>query len=219
MTRSPVISVRDMGVRYKRAGSLFQRTRYYQVFEGLNFELHRGETLGIVGRNGAGKSTLLRALAGIIQPDSGQVVNHGVSVALLALQAGFDGELPGTDNAVLSAMLLGYTRRQALDRLDQIAEFAELGEFMLEPVKTYSSGMRARLGFSVAMFLSPDVLLLDEVLSVGDKAFRKKAEREMTKKMHSDQTVVLVSHSEQVIQRNCDRVYALPGQSVHEEQQ
>ncbi|MFP1683082.1 ABC transporter ATP-binding protein [Alloalcanivorax sp. C16-1] len=219
MNGQPVISVRDMGVRYKRAGSLFRRARYYQVFQGLNFELHRGETLGIVGRNGAGKSTLLRALAGIIQPDSGQVVNHGVSVALLALQAGFDGELPGTDNAVLSAMLLGYTRRQALDRLDQIADFAELGDFMHEPVKTYSSGMRARLGFSVAMFLSPDVLLLDEVLAVGDKAFKKKAEREMIKKMHSDQTVVLVSHSEQVIQRNCDRVYTLSGQSIHEERQ
>ncbi len=207
MNAQPVISVRDMGVRYKRAGSLFRRARYYQVFQGLNFELHQGETLGIVGRNGAGKSTLLRALAGIIQPDSGQVVNHGVSVALLALQAGFDGELPGTDNAVLSAMLLGYTRRQALDRLDQIADFAELGDFMHEPVKTYSSGMRARLGFSVAMFLSPDVLLLDEVLAVGDKAFKKKAEREMIRKMHSDQTVVFVSHSEGQVQRLCDRVF------------
>lgn len=207
MNGQPVISVRDMGVRYKRAGSLFRRARYYQVFQGLNFELHRGETLGIVGRNGAGKSTLLRALAGIIQPDSGQVVNHGVSVALLALQAGFDGELPGTDNAVLSAMLLGYTRRQALDRLDQIADFSELGDFMHEPVKTYSSGMRARLGFSVAMFLSPDVLLLDEVLAVGDKAFKKKAEREMIRKMHSDQTVVFVSHSEGQVQRLCDRVF------------
>lgn len=218
MTRQPVITVRNMGIRYKRTGSLFQRSRYYQVFEGLNFELYRGETLGIIGHNGAGKSTLLRALAGIIQPDSGEVINHGVTVSLLALQAGFDPELPGTDNAVLSAMLLGYTRRQALARLPDIAEFAELGEFMEEPVKTYSSGMRARLGFSVAMLLTPDVLLLDEVLSVGDKAFRKKAEREMARKIHSDQTVVLVSHSEQLIRRNCDRVYALPDRSMVEEQ-
>ncbi|MBL7250152.1 ABC transporter ATP-binding protein [Alloalcanivorax sp. C16-2] len=204
---SPVISVRDLGVRYKRSGSLFRPARYYQVFEGISFELYRGETLGIVGHNGAGKSTLLRALAGIIQPDSGTVINHGVTVSLLALQAGFDGELPGTDNAVLSAMLLGYTRRQARERLPGIAEFAELGEFMHEPVKTYSSGMRARLGFSVAMHLTPDVLLLDEVLAVGDKHFRKKAEREMLKKMHSDQTIVFVSHSEQQVQRLCDRVF------------
>lgn len=215
MNREPVISVRNMGVRYKRAGSLFRRARYYQVFEGLNFELYRGETLGIIGHNGAGKSSLLRALAGIIQPDTGEVINHGVSVALLALQAGFDGELPGTDNAVLSAMLLGFTRQQALSRLEQIAEFSELGSFMHEPVKTYSSGMRARLGFSVAMFLSPDVLLLDEVLSVGDKAFKKKAEREMIKKMHSGQTVVFVSHSEGQVRRLCDRVFDVGGRDSY----
>ncbi|WP_421722113.1 ABC transporter ATP-binding protein [Alloalcanivorax xenomutans] len=214
MNREPVISVRNVGIRYKRTGSLFHRARYHQVFEGLNFELYRGETLGIVGHNGAGKSTLLRALAGIIKPDSGEVINHGVTVSLLSLQAGFDGELPGSDNAILSAMLLGYTRRQALDRLNQIAEFSELGEFMHEPVKTYSSGMRSRLGFSVAMFLAPDVLLLDEVLSVGDKDFRQKSEREMFKKMHSNQTVVLVSHSDQLIQRNCDRIFSLPDHSL-----
>ncbi|WP_136246802.1 ABC transporter ATP-binding protein [Halomonas borealis] len=200
-----IISLQDVGVRYKRRGGLFRKPEYFQALESISFDIHRGETLGILGRNGAGKSTLLRVVAGIIQPDSGGVINHGVTVSLLALQAGFDAELPGTDNAILSGMLMGYTRKQVEARLDDIAEFSELGDFMYEPVKTYSSGMKARLGFSVAMYMTPDVLLLDEVLSVGDKEFKKKAETEMMKKLHSDQTVLLVSHSEQQIKRVCER--------------
>ncbi|MDT8894597.1 ABC transporter ATP-binding protein [Halomonas sp. I1] len=204
--REVIISLRDVGVRYKRRGGLFQKPEYFQALEGLSFDIHRGETLGVLGRNGAGKSTLLRVIAGIIQPDSGEVINHGVTISLLALQAGFDAELPGTDNAILSGMLMGYTRRQVEKRLNDIAEFSELGSFMNEPVKTYSSGMRARLGFSVAMYMTPDVLLLDEVLSVGDKHFKKKAEAEMMKKLHSEQTVVLVSHSDAQVNRLCERV-------------
>ncbi|MDL4862239.1 ABC transporter ATP-binding protein [Halomonas elongata] len=200
-----IISLRNVGVRYKRRGGLFQKPEYFQALEGLNFDVHRGETLGILGRNGAGKSTLLRVVAGIIQPDSGEVINHGVTISLLALQAGFDAELPGTDNAILSGMLMGYTRRQVEKKLNDIAEFSELGNFMDEPVKTYSSGMRARLGFSVAMYMTPDVLLLDEVLSVGDKQFKEKAEKEMMSKIHSDQTVLLVSHSQAQVDRICER--------------
>lgn len=204
-----IISLKDVGVRYKRRGGLFRKPEYFQALEGVSFDIHRGETLGILGRNGAGKSTLLRVVAGIIQPDSGEIVNHGVTVSLLALQAGFDAELPGTDNAILSGMLMGYTRKQVEARLDDIAEFSELGEFMYEPVKTYSSGMKARLGFSVAMYLIPDVLLLDEVLSVGDAAFKKKAEEEMMRKIHSNQTILLVSHSKRQVNRVCDRVIEL----------
>ncbi|WP_280570842.1 ABC transporter ATP-binding protein [Chromohalobacter sp. 296-RDG] len=201
-----LISLQDVGVRYKRRGGLFRKPEYFQALEGISFDIHRGETLGILGRNGAGKSTLLRVVASIIQPDSGEIVNHGATVSLLALQAGFDSELPGTDNAVLGGMLMGYTRKQVEARLEDIAEFSELGDFMYEPVKTYSSGMKARLGFSVAMYMTPDVLLLDEVLSVGDKHFKKKAETEMVKKLHSDQTVLLVSHSESQVNRLCNRV-------------
>lgn len=200
-----IISLRDVGVRYKRRGGLLRKPEYFQALEGVSFDIHRGETLGILGRNGAGKSTLLRVVAGIIQPDSGEIINHGVTVSLLALQAGFDAELPGTDNAILSGMLMGYTRKQVEGRLHEIAEFSELGDFMHEPVKTYSSGMRARLGFSVAMYMTPDVLLLDEVLSVGDKQFKKKAETEMMKKIHSNQTILLVSHSEDQVRRVCDK--------------
>jgi lipopolysaccharide transport system ATP-binding protein len=204
-----IISLKDIGVRYKRRGGLFRKPEYYQALEKVNFDILRGETLGIVGRNGAGKSTLLKVIAGIIQPDEGELVNHGVTASLLTLQAGFDADLPGSDNAVLSGMLMGYTRKQVESRLDEITEFSELGDFMKEPVKTYSSGMRARLGFSVAMYMTPDVLLLDEVLSVGDAHFRKKAEVEMMKKIHSDQTVILVSHSESQIDRICERRVSL----------
>ncbi|MBB3142007.1 ABC transporter ATP-binding protein [Halomonas organivorans] len=204
-----IISLQNVGVRYKRRGGFLRKPEYFQALEGVSFDIHRGETLGILGRNGAGKSTLLRVVAGIIQPDSGEIVNHGVTVSLLALQAGFDAELPGTDNAILSGMLMGYTRKQVEARLDDIAEFSELGDFMYEPVKTYSSGMKSRLGFSVAMYMTPDVLLLDEVLSVGDKDFKKKAETEMMKKVHSNQTVLLVTHSEQQAKRLCERSISL----------
>ncbi|GAA5134398.1 hypothetical protein GCM10023339_71060 [Alloalcanivorax gelatiniphagus] len=204
-----ILSARNLGVRYKRRGGLFRPARYHQAFSGLTFDLYQGETLALIGRNGAGKSTLLKVLAGILRPDQGCLINHGVTVSLLSLQAGFDPELPGTDNAVLSAMLLGYSRAQARACLHRIAAFSELGSFMDEPVKTYSSGMRARLGFSVAMFLSPDVLLIDEALTVGDRSFREKAEREMSKKIHSLQTVVLVSHSESQVDKLADRVIDL----------
>src|SRR5690625_2469628 len=143
-----LISLRNAGVRYKRRGGLFRPANYHQALEGLSLDIYRGETLGIVGRNGAGKSTLLRVIAGIIKPDSGTIVNNGATVALLALQAGFDVELPGVDNAVISGMLLGYSRKQVEAKLDEIIEFSELGEFIYEPVKSYSTGMRTRLGFS-----------------------------------------------------------------------
>lgn len=204
-----IISLRNVGINYKRRGGLLKKADYFTALKGVTLDIYRGETLGVVGRNGAGKSTLLKVIAGIIQPDSGEIINHGVTASLLSLQAGFDAELPGTDNAVISGMLMGYTRKQVEARMDDITEFAELGKFMHEPVKTYSSGMRSRLGFSVAMYLTPDVLLLDEVLSVGDKEFKQKAETEMMKKLHSEQTVVLVSHSESQLDRVCDRKIAL----------
>lgn len=204
-----IISLRNVGVRYKRRGSLMKKVEYFQALEDVSFDIYRGETLGIIGRNGVGKSTLLRVVAGILKPDSGEIINHGVTVSLLALQAGFDPELPGIDNAILSGMLMGYRRAHIEACLEEIREFSELGNFMEQPVKTYSSGMRARLGFSVAMYLTPDVLLLDEVLSVGDKQFKQKAEAEMMKKVNSRQTILLVSHSESQINKVCNRTISL----------
>lgn len=205
MSQQPIISLRDVGIRYKRAGSIFRKTQYYQALKSINLDIYPGETLGILGRNGAGKSTLLKVISGIIKPNSGEIINHGASVSLLALQAGFDPNLSGRDNAILSGMLQGYSRREVESQLDEIHDFSELGDFFYEPVRTYSSGMRTRLGFSVSTTISPDVLLIDEVLSVGDKEFKKKAEQVILRKTQSDQTVVLVSHSEQQVARLCDR--------------
>ncbi|AMX02669.1 ABC transporter ATP-binding protein [Microbulbifer thermotolerans] len=204
-----VISLKDVGIQYRRRSGIFKKAESFTALDSVSFDIYKGETLGILGRNGAGKSTLLKVIAGIIKPDFGKVENYGVTVSLLALQAGFDSELTGYDNAVISGMLMGFRRKEVEDRLEEIKKFSGLGEFMDRPVKTYSSGMRSRLGFSVAMYLSPDVLLLDEILSVGDKEFREKAEAEMLKKIHSEQTVILVSHSESQIKRLCDRTISL----------
>lgn len=201
----PVITLQDVAVRYKRSGSLFRKKNYFDALKSINLEIYPGETLGILGRNGSGKSTLLRIISGVILPNRGRIINHGASVSLLALQAGFDPNLNGWDNAILSGMLQGYSRRKVEERLDEIREYSELGDFFFEPVRTYSTGMRARLGFSITTIISPDVLLVDEVLSVGDQHFRQKAESTMVAKIQSQQTVVLVTHSHQQIARLCDR--------------
>lgn len=202
---NPIISLKNVGVRYKKSGALFRAARYFDALKSVDLDIYRGETLGIIGRNGAGKSTLLKVISNIIRPDHGQLFNRGASVSLLALQAGFDLNLSGKDNAILSGMLQGYSRKEVEDRIDDIQNYSELGNFFYEPVRTYSMGMKARLGFSITTIASPDVLLVDEVLGVGDQYFKKKAERTMVKKIQSNQTVVLVSHSTQLIARLCDR--------------
>ena len=201
----PVITLQDVAVRYKRSGNLFRKKSYFDALKSVTMDIYPGETLCILGRNGSGKSTLLRIISGVIRPDRGKLINHGASVSLLALQAGFDPNLNGWDNAILSGMLQGYSRREVEERLDEIHEYSELEDFFFEPVRTYSTGMRARLGFSITTIISPDVLLVDEVLGVGDQHFRQKAERTMVAKIQSQQTVVLVSHSHQQIVRLCDR--------------
>jgi lipopolysaccharide transport system ATP-binding protein len=200
-----VITLQDVAVSYKRSGNIFHRKNYFDILKSINLDIYPGETLGILGRNGVGKSTLLRIISGVIRPDRGKIINHGASVSLLALQVGFDPNLDGRDNTIISGMLQGYSRREVEARLGEIIEYSELGDFFHEPVRTYSTGMRARLGFSIATIISPDVLLVDEVLGVGDKHFREKAERTMMAKIQSKQTVVLVSHSHQQIVRLCDR--------------
>ena len=201
----PVISLQEVAVRYKRSGNIFRRKKYFEALKSVTLDIYPGETLGILGRNGSGKSTLLRIISNIIQPDRGKIINHGVSVSLLALQAGFDANLNGHDNSILSGMLQGFSRREVDAKLDEIYEYSELGDFFFEPVRTYSTGMRARLGFSITTIISPDVLLIDEVLSAGDRHFKEKAERTMVAKIQSQQTVVLVSHSHHQIARMCDR--------------
>ena len=201
----PIISLQDVAVRYKRSGNIFRKKSYYEALKSITLDIYPGETLGILGRNGSGKSTLLRLISGIIQPDHGQIINHGVSVSLLALQAGFDPNLNGHDNAILSGILQGHSRKKVENHLNEIHEYSELGDFFFEPVRTYSTGMRARLGFSITTIINPDVLLIDEALSVGDQHFKDKAEQTMHAKLRSQQTVVLVSHSHHQISRLCDR--------------
>jgi lipopolysaccharide transport system ATP-binding protein len=204
-----LLTLKDVALHYQQSGALFAPKKKHVALKSISFELYRGETLGVLGGNGAGKSTLLRVLSGVLKPDSGTITNHGASISLLSLQAGFNMNLCGRDNAIMSSMLQGRNRRLTDVELASICEYAELGKFFDMPVRAYSAGMRARLGFAISNLLSPDILLIDEVLSVGDAEFRKKAERTMMAKILSDQTVVLVSHSEQQIKRLCDRVLVL----------
>lgn len=205
---SSAITVSDLSLTYRVRRSLFGYDRV-PALKGISFHLERGEALGIIGRNGSGKSTLLRALAGIYTPDAGSVVPHVRSIALMTLSLGFDPVLTGRKNAIFGAMLLGASRSDAEASLEGIKEFSGLGGAFDSPVKSYSSGMLSRLAFSVAINLSPDVMLLDEVLAVGDEEFRDKAYSAMTGKIQSDQTTVLVSHSAEEIQRLCTRAILL----------
>lgn len=206
MTRKKLLTLRNVGCRYSvRKG--FLKFGTYDALKDISFEICKGETIGIIGRNGSGKSTLLRLVAGVIRPDSGEIIRHEpASISLLTLQLGFSVELSGRDNAVLSAMLLGHRYKDAKESLEEINDFAELGRWFDEPLKTYSSGMRARLGFAIAMKMSPEVLLVDEVLGVGDESFRLKSTQAMKEKMLSGQTVLFVSHNAQTIRELCSSV-------------
>ena len=203
-----VLSLSDVGVRFKMTGAASQ-TGFFEPLKNINLEIFAGETLGVLGANGAGKSTLLKIISGALKPDSGRVINHGASVSLLALQAGFDKNLTGRDNAIFGGMLLGHRKKTVLERLEEVKAYSELGDFFEEPVRNYSTGMAARLGFAISTVISPDVLLVDEVLSVGDAHFKKKAERTMMEKIAFGQTVVLVSHSRSQIANLCDRCVIL----------
>lgn len=200
-----IMELNDVSVRYKTRKSFF-RHDYFTALDGVTFAIKKGETLGIIGPNGCGKSTLLRVLANIYGVDGGEVTWHCKQVSLLSLSLGFDAQLSGVDNAILSGMLLGGRKQEVLSKLDDIIEFSELGEFIDQPIKTYSSGMRARLGFSIAVTMESELLLLDEVMSVGDGNFRQKAEAAMVNKINSDQTIALVTHSLRQVRKLCDRV-------------
>ena len=205
---NPILSVEKLQLTYKTRHSFF-RVERHQALNNVSFDLLEGETLGILGSNGSGKSTLLRVLAGIYQPDSGTVRTRAKNVSLLSLTLGFDGSLSGHDNAVFGGMLLGYSNRDVHARLPEIEAFSELGEAFHSPVRTYSSGMLSRLAFSVAITMEPDIMLLDEVLSVGDQVFSAKAEAAMVAKISSAITTVFVSHSSEQVARLCDRAIIL----------
>jgi len=200
---TPVIGMENVGIAFN-AQVRIGAPRFWAL-EDVSLTLNRGERLGVIGRNGAGKSTLLRTLAGIIEPDRGRITRAPVTCQLLSLAVGFMLHLSGRDNAVLSGLLLGLRRREIEKRLPAIHEFSELGDFFEQPISTYSTGMLARLGFSVAMQVEPEVLLIDEVLSVGDADFAKKSGAALRARIHGGTTVVFVSHSDAQIREVCDR--------------
>ena len=199
-----LVRAQSIGACYRQ--SFWRNTpEDYWALKDVSFELVQGETLGIVGRNGAGKTTLLQIIAGISEPDRGEIDRGDARATLLSLNAGMQDNLTGRENAVISGMLLGLSRREISDHLDDIAEFSELGAFFDRPVASYSAGMRARLGFSTAIQLDPEVLLIDEILGVGDAPFRAKCMEVLSQRLRSDRTVVLVAHGMDVIRTLCDR--------------
>ena len=203
-SQAPVLSLRNVRVTYRRPSPLGRRSSHTALAD-VSFDLYHGESLAVIGRNGAGKSTLLKLLGGILRPDSGRVYSTGARAALLARQVGFDPQLTGRDNIVLSALLLGFSRAEIARQMDGIIAFAELGDFIDQPLRTYSLGMRARLGFAVSSRLEPEILLIDEALGVGDAAFQAKSSKLIEDRLKSDKTVVLVTHSIPAVRRLCNR--------------
>ena len=175
----------------------------------VSFTMNKGERMGILGLNGAGKSTLLKVISGVYKPREGKVIRHGKVVPLLELGAGFDQQYTGKENIFLYGTVLGYTKGCLEDKYDEIVEFSELGKFIDVPIKNYSSGMKSELGFSIATIANPDILILDEVLSVGDAKFRKKSEAKIMQLMEGGTTVLFVSHSLAQVRRICDRAMIL----------
>lgn len=183
------------------------RPEMFEAVKNVSFKVEKGEILGLVGRNGSGKSTLLKAIAGIFTPDSGRIDIHQNTVSLLAIGVGFQKELSGRENILLSGMLLGFTEDEINRRTDEIIAFSELGEFIEKPVRTYSSGMYSKLSFAITAVLETDIILIDEVLSVGDTRFRKKSYAKMKELIRQkDRTVVIVSHDRKTIVDLCDKL-------------
>lgn len=178
----------------------------FEALKNISFEIRKGESFGIIGKNGAGKSTILGLMAGVLKPSSGTLTVNGRVSPLLELGAGFHHELTGRENIVLNGVLLGLTRNEVLAKMDEIIDFSELGEFIEEPIRTYSSGMYARLGFSIVSSLDPEILLIDEILGVGDMYFQEKCKVRMMEFKKKGVTMVFVSHSMEEVSNICDRV-------------
>lgn len=181
--------------------------RVFKAVKGIDFEVEKGEIIGICGKNGSGKSTTLRAIAGIFSPDHGSINLHGNSISLLSIGVGFQRKLTGYENIFLSGMLLGFTEEQIKSKLNDIIEFSELGDFIYQPVRSYSSGMYSKLAFSITAILETDIMLIDEVLSVGDIHFKQKSYNKMKELINDDnRTVIIVSHSSKTLRELCDKV-------------
>lgn len=211
------IEVKDLTIRYRKmqreslSKSLKNlkksRRMYFDAVKSISFEVPKGKIYGLIGSNGSGKSTLLNALAGIFSPDEGTIDLKGNSVSLLSIGVGFQRELSGRENVLLSGMLLGFSKKEIEAKSEEIIEFAELGEFIDMPVKSYSSGMYSKLAFSITAILESDIMLIDEILSVGDAKFKKKSYAKMNSLIkESNRTVIIVSHAMDTLSKLCDAV-------------
>lgn len=199
-----IMKFEEVGLAYRRSLNPFEKKNW--VLKELSFQLFSGEVLGVIGKNGAGKSTLLRLLSGIISPNKGKIIrDNKLRSQLLTLNLGFIPKLSGLDNAIISLVTQGKTIKEAKRLIDAVIDFSELNDLINQPVNTYSSGERARLGFAIAMQASPDILLLDEMLGVGDKDFKIKSAKALKERINSEQTAVLVSHSAGTIKQFCER--------------
>lgn len=210
------ITVKDLHITYRGLKKTSIRASWknfggkvelYHALKGVSFEVEEGKILGIIGRNGAGKSTMLRAIAGIFSPDKGKIDLHGRTISLLSIGVGFNKKLTGKENIYLSGMLLGFNEEEISKKEKEIIKFADIGDFINKPVKTYSSGMYSKLAFAITAILETDITLIDEVLSVGDAKFKEKSYNKM-KELISDEkrTVIIVSHSLGTIKELCDEV-------------
>ncbi|MCR5737225.1 MAG: ABC transporter ATP-binding protein [Eubacterium sp.] len=185
------------------------RFNEFWALKNVSFKINKGDRLGILGLNGAGKSTLLKVIAGVYKPTSGKVTRYGHIAPMIELGAGFDPNYTGRENVFLYGSVLGFSREFLEEKYDEILEFSELGDFIDVPIKNYSSGMRARLGFSIATVVEPEILILDEVLSVGDAKFRRKCEKKMQGMFDHGVTVLFVSHSLDQVKRLCNKAILL----------
>lgn len=220
------IEVKDVSISYRILNNISVRKSFLrrhtgdEIFEAVrhvSFSVKEGGILGIVGQNGSGKSTLLKTIAGVFSPNSGTVDLKGNSISLMALGVGFKPNLSGRENIVLSGMLLGFSEQQVMDKMQEMIDFAEIGDFIGRPVRTYSSGMYSKLAFAITAMLETDIMLVDEVLSVGDEHFRKKSMDKMkTLITDKNRTVIIVSHSIETLREFCDMVLWLHDGKVRE---
>ncbi len=223
MDKNTVLKVDNVSVRFNLTDEKVDSAKEYLIkflkrelrykefwaLRNVSFDIKRGQRVGILGLNGAGKSTLLKVIAGVLKATEGKVVTKGRIVPLLELGAGFDKQYTGAENIYLYGAMLGYPKSFLKEKFDEIVEFSELGNFINVPLKNYSSGMKARLGFSIATIVEPDILILDEVLSVGDAKFRKKSEKKIKDMFDKGITVLFVSHSLAQVRSLCDRAVIL----------